>query len=176
LPDQIDAALIRHGVPADRLCLELTESSAMDEPRRAGEVLTRLSGMGVHLSMDDFGTGYSSLNFLSRLPIDQMKIDRSFIQQMYNSPRDRALVQSIIDLGRNLGLEVVAEGVTDPGARRALQEMGCHLAQGYLFTAPVSIEDVPAMVSRVGMVGRIAWPDAELRSLHASPDRSVVRP
>jgi len=176
LPDQIDAALIRHGVPADRLCLELTESSAMDEPRRAGEVLTRLSGMGVHLSMDDFGTGYSSLNFLSRLPIDQMKIDRSFIQQMYNSPRDRALVQSIIDLGRNLGLEVVAEGVTDPGARRALQEMGCHLAQGYLFTAPVAIEDVPRLVSRVGMVGRIALPDAELRPVHASPDRSVVRP
>jgi diguanylate cyclase (GGDEF)-like protein len=167
LPDQIGAALIRHGVPADRISLEFTESSVMDEPRRTGEVLTRLHGMGVHLSMDDFGTGYSSLNFLSRLPIDQMKIDRSFIQQMYNSPRDRAVVQSIIDLGRNLGLEVVAEGVAEPGARRALQEMGCHLAQGYLFTAPVPVEDVPRLVSRVGMLGRIALPDAELRSDHA---------
>ena len=176
LPDQIAEALVRHGVPADRLCLELTESSAMDEPRRAGEVLTRLRGMGVHLSMDDFGTGYSSLNFLSRLPIDQMKIDRSFVQQMYNSPRDRAIVQSIIDLGRNLGLEVVAEGVTDPGARRALQEMGCHLAQGYLFTAPVPIEDVPRLVNRVGMVSRISLPDADLRAVPARPDRSVVRP
>jgi predicted signal transduction protein with EAL and GGDEF domain len=174
LPDQIAEALIRHGVPADRLCLELTESSAMDEPRRAGEVMTRLRRMGVHLSMDDFGTGYSSLNFLSRLPIDQMKIDRSFVQQLYNSPRDRAIVQSIIDLGRNLGIEVVAEGVTDPGSRRALQEMGCHLAQGYLFTAPVAIEDVPRLVSRVGMVSRIALPDAEL--LPAGPDRSTVRP
>jgi EAL domain-containing protein (putative c-di-GMP-specific phosphodiesterase class I) len=168
--------LIRHRVPADRLCLELTESSVMDEPRRAGEVLTRLRGMGVHLSMDDFGTGYSSLNFLSRLPIDQIKIDRSFIQQMTNSSRDRAIVQSIIDLGRNLDLEVVAEGVTHPGARRALQEMGCHLAQGYLFTAPVPVQDVPSLVSRVGMVRRITLADAELRPVRPLPYRSVVRP
>jgi diguanylate cyclase (GGDEF)-like protein len=155
LPDTIGAALLRNNISADRLCLELTESSAMDEPRRAGEVLTRLRAMGVHLSVDDFGTGYSSLNFLSRLPIDQMKIHQSFVQQMYNSARDRAVVQSIIDLGRNLGLEVVAEGVTDAGTRRALQEMGCDLAQGYLFTPPVAVEDVPAMVSRTGMIGRI---------------------
>lgn len=152
LPDQIDAALSRHDVPADRLCLEFTESSVMDEPRRVGEVLTRLSGMGVHLSMDDFGTGYSSLSFLSGLPIDQMKIDRSFIQQMCNSARDRAIVQSIIDLGRNLELEVVAEGVTNLNARRVLQEMGCHLAQGYLFTAPIPIQDVPRLVRRAGLV------------------------
>ncbi|HST82425.1 MAG TPA: EAL domain-containing protein [Kineosporiaceae bacterium] len=176
LPDQIQAALTRHGVPADRLCLELTESSAMDEPRRAGEVMTRLRTMGVHLSMDDFGTGYSSLNFLSRLPIDQMKIDRSFVQQMYDSARDRAIVQSIIDLGRNLGLEVVAEGVTHPGARRALQEMGCQLAQGYLFTAPISLEEVPDLVSRAGTVGRITLVDAELRPVRPLPYRSVVRP
>jgi diguanylate cyclase (GGDEF)-like protein len=167
LPAQIDAALIRHGVPVDRLCLEFTESSVMDEPRRAGEVLTRLRGMGVHLSMDDFGTGYSSLNFLSRLPIDQMKIDRSFIQQMNNSTRDRAIVQSIIDLGRNLGLEVVAEGVTDAAARWALREMGCHLAQGYLFTAPVPVEDVPSLVSGMGIVGQIAWSNAEHRPVPA---------
>ena len=174
LPNHIGAALIRHGVPPDRLCLEFTESSVMDEPRRAGEVLTRLRGMGVHLSMDDFGTGYSSLNFLSRLPIDQMKIDRSFVQQMDNSARDRAVVQSIIDLGRNLGLEVVAEGVTDPGARRALQEMGCHLAQGYLFTAPVPIEDVPNVVSRAGLMGRLAWTNAEHRPVRPRPNRSAV--
>jgi diguanylate cyclase (GGDEF)-like protein len=151
LPDQIGEALARHGVPAERLCLELTESSAMDEPRRAGEVLTRLNSMGVHLSLDDFGTGYSSLNFISRLPIHQMKIHQSFIQQMYDSTQDRAVVQSIIDLGRNLGLQVVAEGVTDPGARRALQEMGCHLAQGYLFTAPMRVEEVPRLVHLVGV-------------------------
>jgi predicted signal transduction protein with EAL and GGDEF domain len=82
-----------------------------------------------------------------------MKIHQSFVQRMYESPRDRAVVQSIIDLGRNLGLEVVAEGVTDPGTRRALQEMGCHLAQGYLFTPPMAIGDVPALVRRVGVVG-----------------------
>ena len=160
LPDQIGSALLRHGISADRLCLELTESSAMDEPRRAGEVLTRLRAMGVHLSVDDFGTGYSSLNFLSRLPIDQMKIHQSFVQQMYNSARDRAVVQSIIDLGRNLGLEVVAEGVADAGTRRALQEMGCDLAQGYVFTAPVTVEEVPAMVQRAGMVGRSSRPSS----------------
>jgi EAL domain-containing protein (putative c-di-GMP-specific phosphodiesterase class I) len=154
LPDQIGRALAMHKVPPELLSLEITESSAFAEPKLAEEVLTKLREMGVHLSVDDFGTGYSSLTYLSRLPVDQMKIHQSFVQQMYDSPRDRAVVQSIIDLGRNLGLEVVAEGVTDPGTRRALQEMGCQLAQGYLFTPPIAIEDVPALVRRVGVVGR----------------------
>ncbi len=153
LPDQIGRALALYRIPADLLSLEITESSALAEPKLADEVLSKLREMGVHLSVDDFGTGYSSLTYLSRLPVDQMKIHQSFTQRMYESPRDRAVVQSIIDLGRNLGLEIVAEGVTDPGTRRALQEMGCHLAQGYLFTPPMAVEDVPRLVRRVGIVG-----------------------
>ena len=152
LPDLIGRALALHQIPADMLCLEITESSVIAEPRLAGEVLSRLREMGVHLSVDDFGTGYSSLTYLSRLPVDQMKIHQSFVERMYDSPRDRAEFQSIIDLGRNLGLEVVAEGVADPGTRRALQEMGCQLAQGYLFTPPVAIGDVPRLIRRMGMV------------------------
>jgi diguanylate cyclase (GGDEF)-like protein len=169
LPDQIGRALAFHQVPAHLITLEITESSAFAEPGLAGDVLSQLSEMGVHLSVDDFGTGYSSLTYLSRLPVDQMKIHQSFIQQMYNSSRDRAVVQSIIDLGRNLGLQVVAEGVTDPGTRRALQEMGCHLAQGYLFTAPISIDDVPTLVRRVGIV-----PSAPPSRLAAGPGEPAV--
>jgi EAL domain-containing protein (putative c-di-GMP-specific phosphodiesterase class I) len=175
LPDLIGRALALHQIPADMLCLEITESSAIAEPRLAGEVLSRLREMGVHLSMDDFGTGYSSLTYLSRLPVDQMKIHQSFTQRMHDSPRDRAVVQSIIDLGRNLGLEVVAEGVIDPGTRRALQEMGCHLAQGYLFTPPMAIEDVPRLVRRVGIVPPATGADRVELKPRASGTRSRTR-
>jgi EAL domain-containing protein (putative c-di-GMP-specific phosphodiesterase class I) len=154
LPEQVCAALARHGVPADLLSLEITETAVISDPRRATATLLRLRDLGVHLSVDDFGTGYSSLTYLSRLPVDQMKIDKSFVQRMYDSPRDRAVVRSIIDLGRNLGLDVVAEGVTAPGTRRALQEMGCRLAQGFLFAEPVPVAHVPRLVEMYGVVPR----------------------
>jgi diguanylate cyclase (GGDEF)-like protein len=152
LPTQIAAALTRHQLPAELLSLEVTERSVIAEPRRAAEVLTRLHAMGVHLSVDDFGTGYSSLTFLSHLPFDQIKIHQSFVQQVHHTQRGRAVVHSIVDLGRNLGLEVVAEGVADAGTGQLLLEMGCTLAQGYLFTPPVTVED-------------IGWVDGRLDSL-----------
>jgi diguanylate cyclase (GGDEF)-like protein len=154
LPEQVGAALARHGVPADLLSLEITETAVIGDSRRTSGTLSRLRDLGVHLSVDDFGTGYSSLTQLSRLPVDQMKIDRSFVQRMYDSPRDRAVVRSIVDLGRNLGLDVVAEGVTAPGTRRALQEMGCKLAQGFLFAEPVPVEEVPRLIDMYGVVPR----------------------
>jgi diguanylate cyclase (GGDEF)-like protein len=154
LPEQVGAALARHGVPADLLSLEITETGVISDPRRATAALLRLRELGVHLSVDDFGTGYSSLTYLSRLPVDQMKIDKSFVQRMYDSPRDRAVVRSIVDLGRNLGLDVVAEGVTAPGTRRALQEMGCRLAQGFLFAEPVPVAEVPKLVEMYGVMPR----------------------
>jgi len=150
LPEQVGAALARHGVPASLLCLEITESSVIADPRRAIGTLSRLRDMGVHLSVDDFGTGYSSLTYLSRLPVHQLKIDKSFVQRLQESGRDRAIVRSIVDLGRNLGLEVVAEGVTDAGVRRALQEMGCGLAQGYLFARPLPPALLPAYLDQHG--------------------------
>ena len=136
LPEQVGQALARHGVPADLLCLELTERSVIADPRRATTTLERLRGMGVHLSVDDFGTGYSSLTYLSRLPVDQLKIDEAFVGRVRDSARDLAIVRSIVDLGHNLGLEVVAEGVTDETVRQALAGVGCRLAQGYLFARP----------------------------------------
>jgi EAL domain-containing protein (putative c-di-GMP-specific phosphodiesterase class I) len=154
LPEQVGAALARHGVPADLLSLEITETAVISEPRRTAGTLTRLRELGVHLSVDDFGTGYSSLTYLSRLPVDQMKIDKSFVQRLAGSPRDRAVVRSIVDLGRNLGLDVVAEGVTTNGTCRVLLEMGCRLAQGYLFAEPVPVAEVPRLVDEHGVVPR----------------------
>jgi diguanylate cyclase (GGDEF)-like protein len=136
LPDQVAAALARHGVPADLLCLELTERSVIADPRRATATLQRLTDLGVHLAVDDFGTGYSSLTYLSRMPVDQLKIDETFVSRVGESDRDRAIVRSIVDLGHNLGLEVVAEGVSDPAVRAELEALGCRLAQGYLFAQP----------------------------------------
>ena len=168
LPEQVGTALARHGIPPDLLCLELTETSVIADPRRTTSTLERLRDLGVHLSVDDFGTGYSSLTYLSRLPVDQLKIDRTFVQRMADSTRDRAIVQSIIDLGRNLGIETVAEGVTDPATRRTLREMGCRLGQGYLFTQPVLIAEVPAMLDRLGAVYRpTAW---ESQSPSSAPE------
>ena len=152
LPEQIGLALARHQVPAGLLCLELTESSVIADPRRAILTLARLREMGVHLSVDDFGTGYSSLTYLSRLPVDQMKIDKSFVLRLNESARDRAIARSIVDLGRNLGLEVVAEGVTETASRQVLQEMGCAFGQGYLFSRPVEPVQIPALIARVGQV------------------------
>jgi diguanylate cyclase (GGDEF)-like protein len=142
LPEQVGAALARHGVAADLLCLELTERSVIADPRRVNETLARLRSTGVHLSVDDFGTGYSSLTYLSRLPVDQMKIDKSFVSELDASERDRAIVRSMIDLGRNLGLEVVAEGVSTASARQVLADLGCRLGQGYLIARPVDPEDL----------------------------------
>jgi diguanylate cyclase (GGDEF)-like protein len=171
LPDQVAAALDRHGVRPDRLGLELTEDGVTAGPQGTRDVLARLRSMGVHLALDDFGTGYSSLTFLSRLPVDQLKIDRSFVRAVTRSDRDRAIVRSVVDLGRNLGLEVVAEGLADAGARRTLQGMGCLLGQGYLFTRPVPPAAVAALVNRVGFVG---W--GGVRPAQLPVDQPAARP
>ncbi|MFI7585797.1 putative bifunctional diguanylate cyclase/phosphodiesterase [Spongisporangium articulatum] len=178
LPDQIARALRGHGVPAELLCLEIKEGSVMDDPARALEVLTALRTMGVHLSVDDFGTGYSSLTYLSRLPVDQVKIDRSFVEMVSSSGRDQAIVASILGLGANLGMEVVAEGVSDAATRRILLEMGCRIGQGFLFSRPITVEEVPVLLERIRKVG---WPVAQRPPAPAAaptggPARPVVRP
>jgi diguanylate cyclase (GGDEF)-like protein len=152
LPEQIALALDLHSVPADSLCLEITEDSVIADPRRAVETLERLRAMGVHLSVDDFGTGYSSLTYLSRLPVDQMKIDTSFVSRLLDSNRDQAIVRSIVDLGRNLGLEVVAEGIVNSAARQVLAEMGCALGQGSVFSQPIDGSQLPALLEKYGVV------------------------
>jgi diguanylate cyclase (GGDEF)-like protein len=149
LPEQVGQALDAYRVPANLVCLELTERGVIADPRRAGRTLDRLREAGVHLSVDDFGTGYSSMTYLSRLPIDQLKIDKAFVRGMRHNERDSAIVRSIIDLGRNLGLEVVAEGVSDRAAQRELLGMGCRLAQGYLFSRPMDPEGLPRYLQAV---------------------------
>src|SRR5262249_1570213 len=114
LPESISALLAQHHVPAAMLCLEITESGFMDDPVHAQRGLERLSAIGLKISIDDYGTGYSSLSYIMRLPVTELKIDRSFVSHM-NENADRAtIVRSTIDLGHSLGLKVVAEGVEDP--------------------------------------------------------------
>jgi diguanylate cyclase (GGDEF)-like protein len=137
LPDHVAAALAHHGLAPGVLGLEITERSVIADPNRAIQTLARLRDLGVHLSVDDFGTGYSSLTYLSRLPVNQVKIDNAFVQAIVSNPRDQAIVGSIVHLGGSLGLEVVAEGVSDPDTRAALLRMGCRLGQGFLFTRPL---------------------------------------
>jgi diguanylate cyclase (GGDEF)-like protein len=137
-PDRVAEALERHGVPPGLLTFELTESGVMADPERALPVLRRLHALGVVLAVDDFGTGYSSLAYLRQLPVDEVKIDKSFVLGMGTDLGDMAVVRSIVELGHSLGLTVVAEGVEDDAARDQLVSMGCDVAQGYLISRPLS--------------------------------------
>ncbi|WP_026425746.1 putative bifunctional diguanylate cyclase/phosphodiesterase [Actinokineospora inagensis] len=137
-PQRVAAALDRHGVPPELLTLELTESGVMADPQRALPVLRALHTLGVVLAVDDFGTGYSSLAYLRQLPVDEVKIDKSFVLGMGTDLGDLAVVRSIVELGHSLGLTVVAEGVEDDAARDQLAGMGCDVAQGYLISRPLS--------------------------------------
>ncbi len=139
-PDRVGDALARHDVPSSLLGFELTESAVMSDPERALPVLRRLHALGVRIAVDDFGTGYSSLAYLRRLPVDEVKIDKSFVLGMGSDLSDLAVVRAIVDLGHSLGLTVVAEGVEEDAARDQLVEMGCDIAQGYLISRPLGRE------------------------------------
>ncbi|HEX6935947.1 MAG TPA: bifunctional diguanylate cyclase/phosphodiesterase [Actinomycetes bacterium] len=137
LCDEVAAMLARHAVAPHLLTLEITESTVMSDPEAAIESLQRLRALGVRLAIDDFGIGYSSLSNLRRLPVQELKIDKSFVREMSPGGDDLMIVRSIVDLGRNLALDVVAEGVETHQAWRELTEMGCHFAQGYLVARPM---------------------------------------
>jgi EAL domain-containing protein (putative c-di-GMP-specific phosphodiesterase class I) len=143
LPDQIAEQLVLRRVPADRLVLEITESTIMADPERAIGVLTRLGEMGIRLAVDDFGVGHSSLSYLKRLPVDEIKIDRSFVGEMDSDEDDAFIVRSTIDLGRNLGLNVVAEGVETQAVWDELAELGCDYAQGWFLGRPMPASELP---------------------------------
>jgi diguanylate cyclase (GGDEF)-like protein len=137
LPRQIEAALDKHGLGGEALVVEVTESCLIANPVRTRHVLERLRDAGVGLSIDDFGTGYSSFTQLRDLPVSEIKIDRSFVSRITGSTANAAIVQSAIDLGRNLGLNVVSEGVETYACLDALTAMGCDVMQGYLFARPM---------------------------------------
>ena len=148
IAEQINRLLHRYGVPPGDLQLEITESALMADPHRVLDTLTRLDRMGVAISLDDFGTGFSSLQHLRRLPLSEVKIDRSFVFGMAANPGDAAIVRSVIDLAGALGLRVVAEGVEDERTWRLLAAAGCQAAQGWFHARPMPAEDLTGWLSR----------------------------
>ncbi len=148
LPQQVAELMAIHGIEPSSLELELTESAIMMNPPRAMEVLTQLHEMGVALTIDDFGIGYSSLAYLNKLPIGTIKIDKSFVLGMLTNENDRVIVRSTIDLGHNLGLKVVAEGVENQATWTTLAGFGCDLAQGYHISRPMPAAELPAWISQ----------------------------
>jgi EAL domain-containing protein (putative c-di-GMP-specific phosphodiesterase class I) len=144
LPADVERLLAKWELDGDALELEITETTIMADPLRAAAVLDGLNLLGVRIAIDDFGTGYSSLAYLSGLPVDEIKIDRSFVTTMNESASHAVIVRSTIDLGRNLGLDVVAEGVETAEVREALRDLGCDAAQGFFLSRPVPPADLAA--------------------------------
>ncbi|WP_433089478.1 putative bifunctional diguanylate cyclase/phosphodiesterase [Dactylosporangium sp. CA-052675] len=142
LPEEIRRLTEEHDVPADRLVVEITESVIMTDPDRALQVLDRLHALGVRLSIDDFGTGYSSLAYLKNLPVQELKVDRSFVTHMRERTSELAIVRSTVDLGHNLGMQVVAEGVEDAATWEQLHALGCDEIQGYYLGRPMPSGEV----------------------------------
>jgi EAL domain-containing protein (putative c-di-GMP-specific phosphodiesterase class I) len=143
LADYIESALQRHGLDAADLLCEITESAAMDDLRTSRRAFTKLLRIGVYLSIDDFGTGYSSLSYLRKLPARQLKIDRSFVNDLETSGDACAVVGAVLSVAHALNLRVVAEGVETAGQRKILSEMGCDELQGYFFAKPMPAQALP---------------------------------
>jgi EAL domain-containing protein (putative c-di-GMP-specific phosphodiesterase class I) len=131
-----------------QLKLEVTESTVMENSERSLSVLSELSELGVALSTDDFGTGYSSLSYLHRFPFSRLKIDRSFIAKMDEDEKSAAIVKTILMLGENLDIEVVAEGIETENQLELLRALGCRLGQGYIFSEPVDMKSAGLMISK----------------------------
>jgi EAL domain-containing protein (putative c-di-GMP-specific phosphodiesterase class I) len=148
LPDHVEELCRCWDLPTRALVLEITESMIVDDPARALPVVERLAALGVGLSIDDFGTGYSSLEYLKVLPVREMKIDRSFVAGLADDPRDAAIVRHSIDLGRSLGLRVVAEGVESAAIHATLAALGCHHGQGFYYSRAVPADEFEAWVKR----------------------------
>ena len=144
--EMMEEVIARTGQPAEHLKLEITESAVMAEPSRVLESMKRLRLAGVRFSIDDFGTGYSSLAYLQKLPVEEIKIDRSFVGQMSSQAGSAAIVRATIELGGSLGLEVVAEGVEDEPTWDALKRMGCSAAQGYFIGRPMPVFELEGWI------------------------------
>ncbi len=148
--DKVRRALVAHGTTPERLKLEITESMFAYDLESIINKMKQLKAMGVGFSLDDFGTGYSSLSYLRRLPLDQLKIDQSFVREVLTDPNDAAIARTVVALGQSLGLTVIAEGVELQGQRDFLAEFGCDCCQGYLISRPLAIEAFDAFVRAYG--------------------------
>lgn len=138
----------------ENLVLEITEGAIMTDPEAARDVLNQLHDNGIRISIDDFGTGYSSLSYLKKLPVDELKIDKSFVMELLQSDDDVMIVQTIIDLARNFNLNIVAEGTESKEIIMKLRDMGCHAAQGYYISKPIPFEQLSGWIS--------AWDPAKI--------------
>lgn len=143
--EQVLEAIELSGVNPESLTLELTESMLVENIEEVIDRMTALKMLGVHFALDDFGTGYSSLTYLKRLPLDQLKVDRSFVQDILEDPTSGAIAQTIVSLSRAMHLAVVAEGIETEEQRRYLQRLGCQIFQGYLFSRPLPVKDFEAL-------------------------------
>ena len=148
LPAKAAEIMLRHRVTPASFCLEITESTIMEDPVRAQLTLERLHTMGFELAIDDFGTGYSSLAYLKRLPVDELKIDKSFVMNMALDTNDAQIVRSTIDLGHNMGLRVVAEGIESEVVWNLLAAMGCDQGQGFFISRPMAVEQFAGWIDR----------------------------
>ncbi|MFF0466294.1 putative bifunctional diguanylate cyclase/phosphodiesterase [Micromonospora zamorensis] len=160
--DQIADRLARYGVPADRLQVEITEGALMADPRRVLATISQLHRIGVAISLDDFGTGYSSLQHLRRLPLSEVKVDRSFVLGMAEDADDAAIVRSMIELAGALGLRVVAEGVEDERTWRMLHAAGCDAAQGWFYARPMPAEELVTWLARYRPVRPSGPPQSDI--------------
>ncbi|MEU8298125.1 bifunctional diguanylate cyclase/phosphodiesterase [Micromonospora sp. NPDC048909] len=167
IADQIADRLARYGVPPGRLQLEITEGALMADPRRVLATISRLHRIGVAIALDDFGTGYSSLQHLRRLPLSEVKVDRSFVLGMADDADDAAIVRSMIELAGALGLRVVAEGVEDERTWRMLHAAGCDAAQGWFYARPMPAEELVTWLARYRPVRPTGGPDPGTRRRHA---------
>jgi EAL domain-containing protein (putative c-di-GMP-specific phosphodiesterase class I) len=182
LPKEIARLLSAYGLPPEALQLEITESMIMSDPERALATVSRLSGLGARLSVDDFGTGYSSLANLRKMPINELKIDRSFVSPMMHNESDLIIVRSTINLGHDLGLNVIAEGVEDNPTLEQLAVLGCDLAQGYHVSKPMPAEAFNAWLTETtphvadnAKVAKSAKHATNKAAQSKNPPSSVVR-
>jgi diguanylate cyclase (GGDEF)-like protein len=176
LPNDLARLLTSWRLPAGSLELEITESTIMADHRRATTILSRLSKMGVRLSIDDFGTGYSSLAYLQELPVDAIKIDKSFVMEMHEDAGNATIVQSTIDLGHNLGLEVVAEGVETVESYNTLARLGCDYAQGYFLSKPLSPEKMSIWLEVFSGISDQGAANRDRRATHELDQWSITAP
>jgi EAL domain-containing protein (putative c-di-GMP-specific phosphodiesterase class I) len=165
LLQDIDDALAKSGMRAENLQIEVTESMVMQNTPRAARILNSMRSRGIRLAIDDFGTGYSSMSLMKQFPIDTIKIDRSFVRHLPDNSEDKAIAQAIIDLGKALGMTVVAEGVETPEQESFLRHQACDEMQGFLFSKPVTSEQISFLVQ-----SRIASP-----SLQPDQPRNIVK-
>jgi predicted signal transduction protein with EAL and GGDEF domain len=174
LAERIGLILAASGLSADRMELEVTEGSLMEDTEATLATLNRLTEMGLRLSLDDFGTGYSSLSYLKRLPLNNVKVDRSFVRGLPLDHDNLAIVRAIVSLARNLGFTVTAEGVESLEQARCLQDLACDTLQGYFIGRPVGADEISGLVSGYAMDGTAVATDVHGQSRQAASGAAAL--